>query len=87
MTDASAEIFPCDFPIKVVGVASAEFEMQVLTIIRRHISDLREDALELRPSGQGKYLAITVTITATSKAQLDAIYQELSANKLVLMAL
>ena len=79
--------FPCDFPIKVMGKATPEFEVFVLTTIRRHIPGLRENAIELRPSKKGNYLAITVTVHAQSKEQLDAIYQELTANDLVLMAL
>lgn len=79
--------FPCEFVIKVFGLATDEFETAVMTIIHVHIKDLREDAFRTRASKDGKYLAITVTITATSKDQLDDIYRDLSANPLVLMAL
>lgn len=79
--------FPCDFPIKVMGKASPEFETFVLSTIRKYAPDLLENSIELRPSGKGNFLSITVTIHAQNKAQLDAIYQELTANKLVLMAL
>ncbi len=79
--------FPCEFLIKVFGQASDQFELEVLTIIRKHIPELRENALVCRPSKDGKYLAITITITAESKAQLDDIYRDLSANPHVLMAL
>jgi putative lipoic acid-binding regulatory protein len=89
MTTTSESIwqFPCDFPIKVVGKAGAEFEAFVLSTIRKHIPDLKENALELRPSKDGRYLAMTITVHATSKEQLDTIYRELTANKLVIMAL
>lgn len=79
--------FPCEFPIKVFGNTSDEFEIEVLTIIRKHVPDLSENALRTRPSKDGKYLALTIKITAQSKAQLDDIYRELSANPHVLMAL
>ncbi len=79
--------FPCEFVIKVFGVASNEFEVAVMTIIRNHVTDLREDAFRTRPSKDNKYLAITVTINATSREQLDSIYRDLSANSLVLMAI
>lgn len=79
--------FPCEFIIKVFGVASDEFETTVITIVRAHISNLRENAIRTRPSKDGKYLALTITIDVESREQLDNIYRELSANPLVLMAL
>ena len=79
--------FPCDFVIKVFGVASDEFEIAVLTIIRKHVSDLREDALRFRPSKDKKYVALTVTVYVESKEQLDNIYRDLTADSHVLMAL
>lgn len=79
--------FPCDFSIKAFGIASDEFEATVITIIRKHVAELRENALRTRLSKDGKYLAITVTIHVTCREQLDAIYRELSANPLILMAL
>lgn len=79
--------FPCDFVIKVFGLASEEFEVAAITIIRNHVKELREDALQFRPSKDGKYLALTVTVRAESKEQLDNIYRELSTSPHVIMAL
>lgn len=79
--------FPCQFPIKIMGLATEEFETEVIQIIHRHVPDLSENAVKRRDSAANKYLALTVTINATSKSQLDAIYQELSDHQLVLMAL
>ena len=79
--------FPCEFVIKVFGLASDDFEAAVITLIRQNVSDIREDTFRTRPSKDGKYLAITITIQAESREQLDKIYQDLSANPLILMAL
>jgi putative lipoic acid-binding regulatory protein len=79
--------FPCEFIIKVFGVASNEFEATVISIIREHIADIREDAFRTRPSKDGKYIAMTITINAISREQLDEIYRDLTKNPLVLMAL
>jgi putative lipoic acid-binding regulatory protein len=79
--------FPCEFPIKIVGKANSEFEAFVFSTIHKHFPDLKESAIECRPSKDGTYLAITATVQATSKEQLDTVYRELSANKLVLAAL
>ena len=79
--------FPCRFPIKAMGMSSIELDIHVVEIIRRHVDDLHEGAVTSRPSKGGKYTSVTVTITATSKQQLDAIYQDLTDSPLVLMAL
>ena len=59
----------------------------IVEIVRRHVTDIHEGAVTTRPSKDGNYLAVTVTIEASSKQQLDAIYQDLSDHPLVLMAL
>jgi hypothetical protein len=79
--------FPCEFPIKAMGLACDELEIAVLEIVNRHVDDIGEGALKMKPSRNGKYVAITVTINATSKDQLDAIYMDLSACEHVSIAL
>lgn len=79
--------FPCDFPIKVMGLACDELEISVLEIISRHVDNLPEGALTMKPSKTGKYTAITITINAHSKQQLDAIYMDLTACAHVSVAL
>ncbi len=79
--------FPCDFPLKVFGRPGAEFELAVLTIVRRHGVELAEGAICARSSRHGNYLALTVTFQASSRDQLDAIYQDLSHCPEVVMAL
>lgn len=83
----SAIDFPCQFPIKAMGQACEQLQLAVVEIVRRHAPELHEDAIKTRPSANGNYLSITVTITAQSRAQLDAIYMELTACEHVLMAL
>jgi uncharacterized protein len=78
--------FPCQFAIKAMGKSDFEFDLLVIEIVRRHVPD-NEKAVTTRPSKDGNYLAVTVLIEATSKRQLDAIYQDLTDHPLVLMAL
>lgn len=85
--DQSLIEYPCDFPIKIMGKADGELEQTVIAIFRRHCPDLGEGAISSRSSKGGNYLALTVTIRATSREQLDNIYRELSACEQVLMAL
>lgn len=79
--------FPCQFAIKAMGKNNLEFDLLVIELVRRHAPELHEQALTTRPSKDGNYLAVTVTIQASSKQQLDAIYQDLSDHPQVLMAL
>jgi putative lipoic acid-binding regulatory protein len=79
--------FPCSFPIKVMGKAEEGFEELVVGIVARHVGELDDHDVESRPSRKGSYILITVTFTATSRAQLDDLYQELSANERVSVVL
>ena len=87
MSEETLLVFPCQFPIKVMGKTSSELDLVVVEIVRRHAPDLNEGAVTTRPSKDGNYLAVTIVIEATSKQQLDAIYQDLSDHPHVLMAL
>ena len=79
--------FPCQFPIKVMGTASDDFDTIIIDIIKKHVSNLSEDAVKSRLSQKGKYVSVTVTIEAESREQLDNIYSDLTEHKMVLMAL
>lgn len=89
MKDAEKTLltFPCEFTIKVFGRDLPEFAPAVFAIIRQYAPDTAESALQTRPSANGKYVALSITIHATSKAQLDRIYQALSSSPDVVMAL
>jgi putative lipoic acid-binding regulatory protein len=79
--------FPSEFMIKVVGKNTAAFEAAVFQIFNQYVPDLSEGAFTSRHSKEKNYLAMTVTITATSQSQLDQIYSALSATEEVIMAL
>jgi len=79
--------FPCRFPIKVMGAATDEFRSLALGIITRHFGELAASDIEERPSSGGRYLGLTITVNAESKAQLDAVYTELTSCRQVLVAL
>ena len=79
--------FPCTIDIKAVGKQSARFEALVHAIVSRHIRPQDLLSTTHRESRGGNYVAITLTIRALGRAQLDAIYEALSASPEVLMAL
>ncbi len=88
MTDADELFqFPCDFPIKVMGRDSESFRSLTLAIVERHAGPLSAGNITERMSRQGRFLALTYTIKAESRAQLDRIYQELTDSGVVLIAL
>jgi putative lipoic acid-binding regulatory protein len=79
--------FPCDFPIKAMGKATSGFEARALEIVRRHDADFKDENMRILASGKGNYLSATFVVRATSKAQLDALYRELTACEDMLMVL
>jgi putative lipoic acid-binding regulatory protein len=85
--DESPLKFPCQFPIKAMGKSDCDLDIIVVDIIRKHVPDLSEGAVYNRDSAQGNYTSVTVVVNATSRAQLDAIYQDLVDCEAVIMAL
>ena len=78
--------YPCDFSIKVIGAATQEFENEIRAIVKKHLPNT-DITFKMRASNSGNYTAATITFIATSKEQLDRIYQDFSASKEVIMAL
>ena len=87
MSEDSLLQFPCDFPMKVMGRRQDGFAQAVLEVVLRHAPDFDAAAMEMRPSAKGNYISFTCTIRAVSRAQLDALYGELSAHPLVKVVL
>jgi putative lipoic acid-binding regulatory protein len=83
----AAIAFPTAFPIKIMGRREGGFARSVLEIVRKHAPDFQPSSVETRPSRQGRYVSLTVTVNATSREQLDALYQELCDHPTVVMVL
>lgn len=79
--------YPTEFPVKVMGLTQAGFAQTILALVKRHAPDFDESTVGMRPSREGKYLSLTFVIRATSREQLDALYQDLSDHPMVNMAL
>ena len=79
--------FPCYFPIKVFGLHDSQFVTELSDLILKHFPELDTKNIVYRLSKNNKYLALSVTVYATSKEQLDTLYKELSSHPLVKMAL
>ena len=83
----SALAFPCEFPIKVMGLTQPGFAQAVVGVVTRHAPDFDPGTVEMRSSREGKYLSVTVTVNATSREQLDDLYRELCDHPMVTMVL
>ncbi len=79
--------FPCDFPIKIMGLASNDLAQAVLAVVVKHDPGFDGATMEMRASSGGKYVSLTCTVTAMSKPQLDALYMELTSHPLVKVVL
>ena len=79
--------FPCSYPLKILGRNTNEFHAVVRSIIERHVNGNEEVRYHTRTSSERKYMSVTATFSAESKAQLDAIYLDLNRHDLVLMTL
>ena len=79
--------FPTEYPLKVAGKNIPGFEKTVIEIVSRHVLDFDHATVTARESKGGKYLAVSVSFVAQSKAQLDALYQDLTDHVDIVWAL
>jgi len=87
MSGMTVQVFPSEFPIKVMGRHDSGLRELTQAIIERHAGAVQESSVRVRTSADGNFLAVTYMVLASSREQLDAIYRELTACKSVLMAL
>ena len=79
--------YPSKFPIKVMGVKADGFVHAITRIAEQFDSSFDATTVELRNSKAGNYLGVTITVTATSREQLDDIYRALTAHPMVKVVL
>ena len=87
MDDEPLLQFPCDFPLKIMGGGSPDFRQLVVDLVSRHAPDLDQTRVSVRDSRAGRYQSVTVVINARDRAQLDALYGELSSHPRITMVL
>ena len=79
--------YPCAFPIKVMGAQVDGFVPALTQVARAFDPKFDASTIELRQSRGGRYLGVTLTITATSREQLDELYRTLSTHPMVKVVL
>lgn len=88
MTEQASLIeYPCDFPIKIMGKAQQDFTQTTLAIVKYHVPDFDVNTTAIKTSRNGTYLSLTCTIRATSRSQLDDLYQALSEHPMISVVL
>jgi putative lipoic acid-binding regulatory protein len=79
--------YPSAFPIKVMGAHVEGFVEAIVAVARQFDPGFDPATVEQRPSKGGNYLGLTITITATSREQLDELYRTLSTHPMVKVVL
>ena len=85
--DQSLIEYPSAFPIKVMGANVEGFAAAIVQVAQQFDPAFDAATLEQRPSKGGNYLGLTITITATSREQLDELYRTLSTHPMVKVVL
>ena len=75
--------YPSQFPIKVMGLKVDGLVHAISEVARQFDPAFDATTIELRESKGGKYLGVAVTVTATSRLQLDDLYRTLSTHPMV----
>ena len=79
--------FPCDFPIKVMGINDPGFVPSLVELAQQFDPQFNPDSITLRASRQGTYQGATLTVRAINQAQLDGLYRCLTQHPLVKVVL
>lgn len=82
ITEENLLEFPCDFPIKVMGETSDAFAATIVEVIKAIDPTFDVSKVDMRASTGGRFISLTCTVHATSRAQLDDIYRALTSHPL-----
>ena len=85
--EASLIEYPSRFPIKVMGEHVDGFVEAITQVALNFDTGFDAATIEHRPSKGGKYLGLTITVTATSREQLDELYRTLTTHPMVKVVL
>ncbi|MCR9191893.1 MAG: DUF493 domain-containing protein [Gammaproteobacteria bacterium] len=80
-------VFPCDFPIKIIGKSSPHFVADINKLVRQHFPDTPDANITSKLSGEGKYQSITAVVHALNQKSLDDLYKDISDHPDIQMVL
>ncbi|MFT7218990.1 MAG: putative lipoic acid-binding regulatory protein [Candidatus Azotimanducaceae bacterium] len=87
MTDDIKIVYPCDYPIKVVGDVHPEFHIDVFDVVVKHDPTMSTDKVSQKTSRKGNYISVSFMLYATSEQQIHDLFgdlKEISSVRLVL---
>jgi putative lipoic acid-binding regulatory protein len=70
-----------------MGPHAEGFVDAIVEVARQFDPAFDAQTVEVRPSKGGNYLGITITVTATSRTQLDELYRTLTTHPMVKIVL
>jgi putative lipoic acid-binding regulatory protein len=85
--DQSLIEYPSAFPIKVMGANVDGFAAAIAEVALQFDPGFDPATMEIRPSKGANYLGVTITVTATSREQLDGLYRALTSHPMVKVVL
>jgi len=85
--ESAEPIYPCQFPIKVIGENSEKLAEIIVKVMSSFGEVIHPEAMARKHSKNGKYLSITFTIVARSREYIEQIYSELNAQNEVKMVM
>ncbi|APX92822.1 hypothetical protein BWR19_07715 [Halomonas sp. 1513] len=86
-TPAPRVEFPCDYSLKIVGDAADDFHDAVVAVVEAHAPGFDRESIRVVDSRNGKFQSVRLTIIATGKPQLEALFAALKATGRVHMVL
>lgn len=72
---AAGLTFPCRYPVKVMVESGAR--SAILGVVGRHVAFCADEDVRCRPSRNGRFEAVTVTVEVASRTQLEGLYADL----------
>ncbi len=79
--------FPCQYPIKVLGRHSDDFQQVIMAVFEEHAPGFDSEGISVKSSSKGTFTSVTITITATGRDQLEALHRDLLATGVVQMVI
>ena len=79
MTEPPRIVFPCSYPIKVMGENLEAMQRDVLAVFAECAELDPEVSITTRESAGGRFIGLTVTIIATGEPQLALLNDRLRA--------
>jgi uncharacterized protein len=87
MSEPEKIVFPCEYPIKVMGRASPGFRARVDEVFARHFGSVAFEKVTERASAQANFTALTYLMVVDSTQQLQSLHADLRQCTDVVMVL